>query len=197
VSTDFELANAQVALLACLKRCSLQQFTPFEPDVVSSPIEGKDLSGDHWVASVLLNISKAQVLMRVHFSSATGRALVANRLQEEPNSLTPASAHDFLKEYCNVVMGKLKGIIASELGREEMQKVFLPKVEPSYDQFGVIRHSGGQPIQDDWWRLKWPAGELVVYARATSTAGFTPATLESLSKETILSVSDSGDIDFF
>ena len=195
---DLEKRNAQAAIIDCLQRFSLQQFTNFAADAKMLDLDRKmDLSNDHWVASVLLSVSKAQVLLRVHFSSAVGRAILAESSEEDPRSIQPTSAHDFLKEFCNVVMGRVKGILTTNAGTEEARKVFLPSIEPSFDRFGVVPDVEDAAIGQRWWRVQWAGGEVVIFGRATASQGFTDEALQSLAKENIVSLDDAGDIDFF
>jgi hypothetical protein len=198
IAQDLEKRTAQSAILDCLQRFSLQQFTNIAADAKSLDLEKKmDLSNDHWVASVLLSVSKAQVLLRVHFSSAVGRAILAEGSKEDPRSIQPASAHDFLKEFCNVVMGRVKGILTTDAGVEEAKKVFLPSIEPSFDRFGVVPDVKDVAIDQRWWRIEWGGGAVVIFGRATASQGFTDGILQSLAKENIVSLDDGGDIDFF
>ena len=198
MSSNEEKVAAQAAILGCIKRFMQQQFAGIIPEVNMVDLEAqRDLSADHWVASVLLNTAKAQVLLRIHFSSASGRALLARTLQEDPKSLQPASAHDFLKETCNVVMGKLKGILVAVSESDDARRVFLPNIEPSFDRYGIVPRGSEAPVEESWWRIYWGNGaELVAYARATATAGFSDDTMQALSQQAIVSVNDFGDIDF-
>jgi hypothetical protein len=188
--------SAEVAILDCLQRSSHRHFTAFVPDAESLPLDAGDLSADHWVASVLLNTSKAQVVLRVHFSSAVGRLLLSKAIREDPHSIQPSSAHDFLKEFCNVVMGKVKGILVSEIGKDEAREVFLPHIEPSYDRFGKVPGTAQDDQEVRWWRLKWADGELILFGRATAAQGFTEALMLELSKTGVLLVDDGGEIEF-
>lgn len=198
MSPNQEKLAAQAAILGCIKRFMHQQLVSIVPEVEMTDLDShKDLSSDHWVASVLLNTSKAQVLLRVHFSSASGRAILARNLQEDPKLLQPASAHDFLKETCNVVMGKLKGILVAVSESDDAKRVFLPNIEPSFDKYGVVPGDSEMPVEESWWRIFWSnGGELVAYARATASTGFSEDTMEALSHQAIVSVNDLGDIDF-
>jgi hypothetical protein len=191
------IKNAEIAILDCLERFSQRQMSTHLAGVESLALDGeKDLSADHWVASVLLNTTKAQVLLRVHFSSAAGRAILATASSEDAKAIQPTSAHDFLKEFCNVVMGKIKGILVREAGKDEAQKVFLPSIEPSYDRYGRVPDANGQALERRWWRLKWAEGEILLFARATATLGFTAETMEGLSKTGILMLDDGGEVEF-
>lgn len=201
MSDDEKLNNdkvsAQLAVLDCMRRFSLQQFTNLMPGVQLGELNGSlDLSRDHWVASVLLTYSKAQVAMRVHFSSGAGRAILAANVNDDPRSLQPLTAQDFLKEYCNIVMGKVKAILTAGI-RDEVQKVFLPQIEPSFDRYGWIPRPDEEKTGECWWRLHWMGGELIVYGRATAAQGFDENVLKALSEEKIVSMDDGGDIDFF
>ena len=55
-----------------------------------------------------------------------------------PRSIKPSTAQDSLKEYCNLVMGKLKSVLRTELTGDEATKVFLPNIDPSFDNFGKV-----------------------------------------------------------
>lgn len=194
---EAEKRTAQAAILDCLQRFSLQQFKNISVDAKMFDLEKQtDMSNDHWVASVLLSVSKVQVLLRVHFSSAVGRAILAEGSKEDPQSIQPASAHDYLKEFCNVIMGKLKGILTVDAGVEDAKKVFLPNIEPSFDRFGVVPEADAANDQR-WWQITWIGGSVVIYGRATASRGFTDGVLQQLAKENIVCIDDGGDIDFF
>ena len=193
-----ETRDAQIAILNCLKRFSDQQFqTYIKESRIEDLAKSQDLSFDHWVASVLFSTTKASVCFRVHFTSSTSRSLLANTQKADPSSVKPTTAQDFLKEYCNVVMGRIKGILSKEVEVDETRKVFLPQVDPSFDEFGIVPTGSEKVVEEAWWRVIWEGGELVVYGRAKASGGFTQDTLEALGQEAIVSLDDEGDIDFF
>ena len=188
--------ESQSALLEFLKNLSSQQFSiKYATSHTENITKPTDLSMDHWVASVILPMSRVSVAFRVHFTSVQGRkVLVTKELDQE--DISPQNAHDSLKEYCNIVMGKLKAAIADEMQKGEALNVFVPELDPSYDNFGTV--PSGDIIKEAWWRLIWDDTELICYGKAIAKEGFSPKTIEELSKDiSVVSFDDEGDVDFF
>ena len=193
-----EKNNVQLAILKCVKRISLEHFNSFIPEAQVAPLKSdQDMSHDHWVSSVILTTEKASVFLRVHFSSATGRSLIAGFLEEDPDVFSPDEPQDFLKEFCNVVMGRAKGFLSSNVDPKNKSEVFIPEITPSYDEFGVIPTQKEKIIEEDWWRITWGEDELILYGKAKAMDGFTAEALEALGQETIISIGDDGEVDFF
>ena len=197
VSPDL-LNRSQLSLLDAIEKLSLALLLSSEPNAQVVPIgENRKFEHDHWVASVLLDTSKASVNFRVHFSTTSGRNLLASSFKADPASLTPEHVLDFLKEYCNLVMGYMKGALAGDLGKEESQTVFLPKLDPSYDHYKIIPTGLVKVMEERWWSITWPDnGEILLYARVKSDTGFHDATFKSLAAAHQISIDNGGDVEF-
>ena len=196
-SNDPIIAQANLTLLDAIQRVALSQMHTNSPDAQSEPISHeRDISADHWVASVLLDINKAQIYFRVHFSTATSRKLLAQQLHVDAKNFEAITSHDQMKEFCNVVMGRIKGMLSAELDKESTSKVFLPKVDPSYDNFSKIPTPGSGAVYDQrWWRISWTDGELILFARVKSQSGFGAETMKSLANEQIILMDNDGEIE--
>lgn len=187
----------QTTILEAIERLAKQHIALFIPGVKSFPLEAqKDISSDHWVASVLLNASKAQIHFRVHFSTALSRNLLADHFKTDPTQINPLTAHDHLREFCNLIMGRVKGALAPELSMDEKTKVFLPKVDPSYDNYKKVPAGTEKAIEERWWRMVWDGGELMMYAKVKSAGGFSNNVLAALAQDNVIVVDNEGDIDF-
>ena len=197
VNSSIEQANS--TLLEAIQRVALSQMQTVDPNAKSEAISRDyDISSDHWIASVLLDINKAQVYFRVHFSTATSRKLLAKQLKVDAKNFEAITSHDQMKEFCNVVMGRIKGMLRAELDQESTTKVFLPKVDPSYDNFGVVPPAASQAVYDQcWWRIFWDEGEFILFARVKSQSGFGAETLKSLANEQIILLDNEGEIEMF
>ena len=197
VSPDL-LTKSQLSLLDAIEKLSLALILPAEPNAQLVALEKtRKFEQDHWVASVLLDTSKASVNFRVHFATINGRHLLASSSKSDPLSVTPTQVLDFLKEYTNLVMGYIKGALASDLGKEEGQKVFLPKLDPSYDTYRIIPTGLVKVVEERWWSITWPNnGELFLYARVKSDTGFHDATFKSLAEAHQISIDNAGDVEF-
>lgn len=188
--------TTQTLLLNALVKQSVDQLKPFIGDVVAFPIDRPiDISDDHWVASVLLDATKAQIYFRVHFKTAHSRQLLGSKVGS--GDYEAKTTHDFIKEYCNMVMGKIKAALGPEIDAEAKKKVFIPQVDPSYDRFAKIPTGQEVAEEERWWRMLWPKGEMNMYAKVKSDAGFTENVLNSLSQDKVVTVDNEGDIDFF
>jgi hypothetical protein len=187
---------AQLGILDAIEKLSHNQVLLGMPDAKVAPLEkGRDISQDHWVASVLLDTSKAQVYFRVHFATSISRKLLADHLHSDPKLFEPTTAHDHLREFCNVVMGRIKGALAPEIDLSSQKKVFLPKLDPSYDKYKIIPTGNEKVDEERWWRITGSAGELILYARARSEGGFSAEVLKGLSQVHVIIVSNDGDIE--
>ena len=196
LSVPDTVKESQSVLLNFLKNVSCQQFSIKYASATNQEfVKPTNLSADHWVASVILPMAKVSVAFRVHFTSVQGRKVLATTKLKE-DLISPKNAHDSLKEYCNIVMGKLKAAIADEMQNGEMSNVFVPEMSPSYDNFGTV--PTGDVVKETWWRLVWEGGELICYGKAVTKGGFSPKTLEELNKDvSVVSFDDEGDVDFF
>ena len=196
---DTAIAEANLSLLDAIQRVALSHIQTADPAARSESIlKERDISGDHWVASVLLDVNKAQIYFRVHFSTVISRKLLSKQLGIDPKTFEAATSHDQVKEFCNIVMGRIKGMLSLDLDKESTSKVFLPKVDPSYDAFSVV------PVLVPpcsnvarWWRISWGEGELILFARVKSASGFGPETMSSLANEKIILLDNEGDIEMF
>ena len=176
------LTKSQLALLDAIGRLSLVLLLPSEPNAQLVTLEkSRSYEDDHWVASVLLDTSKVSVNFRVHFGTINGRHLMASSFQADPALLSPEHVLDFLTEYCNLVMGHIKGALAGDLGEEALKTVFLPRLDPSYDNYKIIPTGLVKVIEERWWSFTWPDnGEVFIYAQVKSVTGFNDATFKSL-----------------
>ena len=176
------LTKSQVSLLDALEKLSLALLQPTEPNANLFALDDtRKFEQDHWVASVLLDTSKVSVNFRVHFGTINGRHLMASSFQADPALLSPEHVLDFLTEYCNLVMGHIKGALAGDLGEEALKTVFLPKLDPSYDNYKIIPTGLVKVIEERWWSFTWPDnGEVFIYAQVKSVTGFSDATFKSL-----------------
>jgi len=185
-----------LTILDALQNISLAQIQLAKPDAKLEGLDkSTDISQDHWVASVLLDTSKAEIYFRVHFSTVIGRALLADHLKSDPTSFDPASALDHLKEYCNVIMGRIKGALTSEMDSNSITKVFLPSVDPSYDRYKIIPTGNEKVFEERWWRIVWGGGEFILFARVKSAGGFGESVLKSLSQVHVILVDNQGEIE--
>ena len=178
------LTKSQVSLLDALEKLSLALLLPTEPNANLFALDDtRKFEQDHWVASIILDTLIASVNFRVHFATTNGRHLLAANSKSDPLSFTPEEVLDFLKEYCNLVMGYLKGAMVGDLGREETKVVFLPTLNPSYDYYRIIPPSLVKVMEERWWSITWPNnGELLLYARVKTDIGFHDATFKSLAE---------------
>ena len=197
VSPDL-LNRSQLSLLDAIEKLSLALLLSSEPNAQVVPLgENRKFEHDHWVASVLLDTSKASVNFRVHFATLNGRHLLATSSKSDPLSVTPLQVLDYLKEYCNLVMGHTKAALAGDLGKEEGQKVFLPKLDPSYDLYRIIPTGLVKVVEERWWSITWPNnGELFLYAQVKSDTGFNDETFKSLASAHQISIDNGGEVEF-
>jgi hypothetical protein len=135
----------------------------------------------------------------VHFSTSTSRKILARQLRVDAKKFEAITSHDQMKEFCNIVMGRIKGMLRAELDQESTTKVFLPKVDPSYDNFGVVAASNSNTAVYDqrWWRICWDDGEIILFARVKSLSGFGAETMKSLANEQIILMDKEGEIEMF
>ena len=190
-----ESKTAEVAINNFVKRVSLEHFHNFKPDANLCPLEeNRDLSNDHWVSSVLITTDKASINFRIHFSSVMGKQLLADAFGESPAEFSHVEVQDFLKEFCNVIVGQVKTFLSSESDPDNPGKVFVPEIEPSYDEYGVVNKQD-KPTNEDWWKIVWDDQELVLCSEVNCGDNFTAETLKQLSNQGILSVTHDGKVE--
>ena len=188
--------SSQVTLLEAIQKIALAQVQTIEPGAASEPFDkSRDISQDHWVASIILDTKKAEVFLRVHFSTSIGRQMLANHLKSDPKTFAAASVLDHLKEFCNVIMGRIKGALNPEMDMASITKVFVPNVDPSYDKYTIIPTGTENILEERWWRIHWSHGEIILYARVKSAAGFGEEVLKRLSLEPVIVVDNEGEIE--
>ena len=123
------------------------EMTRYEP--------GEDLTHDHWVCSLSIDLGPATVYIKVHFDSRTARRL-ANRYRIIKNQDLPVSMlSDYMREYLNLMMGDIKTRYGCEL-----ETVSVPKIAPTYDQ-GTSMHSDTD-INSTFWKIAWKDSQVIL-----------------------------------
>ena len=100
---------------------------------------------------------------------------------------------DFLKEYCNVVVGQIKTFLSAGNEEGETAKEYLPEITPSYDQYGVHNSKKTRP-NEEWWKIIWNDQELVMCSEVNCGDNFNGETIKSLSEQGIISVTHDGKV---
>ena len=197
VSKD-ELVLSRLAILNAVKDVALEvlQFTVSDAQFVE--IEGENIVDcDHWVSSTLLDVSRAKILMRVHFQTTDSRFYTGKHFGEG-NSLKAVTTHDQIKEYCNMVMGRIKAGLCADIETEVIKQVFLPKIEPGFDRFEKVQESTESMVQEMWWKIQMKENfELIMYAMVKSDTPFDSNLIASITSSHGVSADDEGEVEFF
>ncbi len=110
----------------------------------------------HWMSLILVSGSAVRVILKVHFDTATGRGILANKLKKKPEDIDDRMAMDQMREMCNLMAGALKaafnnaGIITG---------ISIPLVTSGFDEAVFSDKIDPRKIHDVW-KISWPTGEL-------------------------------------
>jgi hypothetical protein len=158
---------------------------------------GLSVDYDHWVSSTFLDMSKAQILMRVHFKTVDSRYFTTMFFGGKSGH-RPQTTHDQVKEFSNMVMGRVKTAISSESNSQELVQVYLPKVEAGFDNFEKAVISSESTVQEKSWKLILDEDRtLLIFAKVKGEVAFTRELIDRLTSNVGVAVDDEGDIDYF
>ena len=161
--TRCEVSDTSKHILAnCVERFCHQQAESFLTGVsfrsLSSP---PDLSIDDWVASVCLQTETATVDLQVFFNEAASQAILAKVMSAYPAPSREYTGQEVMQECLNVVIGRVKGIIATELKIVRGKKMFLPQLR----KVGIAdlnRKQTKDGTHSIWWDMNWTGHRLSV-----------------------------------
>lgn len=110
----------------------------------------------HWMALNLCSGQDVKIIFKVHFDTNIARQLCQKAFDEEWQKISLDYAHDFMKEYCNLVSGKLKQVFNS---RKIQIGIGLPFVTRGFDDvfFEAINGSRSQKYM---WKISTASGVL-------------------------------------
>jgi hypothetical protein len=193
-----ELVLSRTAILEAVKRVALEVLQLTIPVAQISQIEGGNkVDFDHWVSSTLLDVSKAQILMRVHFQTTDSRFFTRKYFGGQ-NGHKAVTTHDQIKEYCNIVMGRIKAALSQDVDSETIKQVFFPKIEAGYDRFEKIQESTEPMVQEMWWKIEMEESfELIMYAMVKSDTPFDSDLIARMTSNHGVASDDEGEVEFF
>jgi hypothetical protein len=193
-----QLVLSRTAILEAVKRLALDVLQLTIPEAQISLIDGGNkVDCDHWVSSTLLDVSKAQILMRVHFQTTASR-FVTRKYFGGQSGHTAVTTHDQIKEYCNIVMGRIKAALSQDVDSETIKQVFLPKIEAGYDRFEKIQETTEPMVQEMWWKIEMEESfELIMYAMVKSETPFNSDLIARITSNHGVASDDEGEVEFF
>ena len=138
IETSYESDKQKIIDLirSCAHSIMQSKLRLNEEDVVIEDLSGKeDFSHDHWVCLIMIIFEGMRTSFKVHFTSNAARILAARFHSFKIDDLTPQTSHDFMREYCNLVAGKIKIQLAGcDFEEAAVIKPMLPIQKPSYDE---------------------------------------------------------------
>ena len=149
-------------LAACVERFCHQQAVSFLTGVTFESLsEAPELFVDDWVASVCLQTEKASVDLQVFFNEEASQAVLAKVMSAYPAPSREYTGQEVMQECLNVVIGRIKGIIATELKVVRGKKTFLPTLR-RVGTADLTREQKKKGTYSIWWDMNWSGHRLSV-----------------------------------
>lgn len=144
----------------------------------------------HWMGIILLSGPDLRVTFKVHYGSRKVRALAASAIGQAAKELSLNQIADFMREYCNMTAGHLKGFL--DRGGLEVG-ISLPLIIRGFDEI-FFSAQDGKRVFGEMWKLHYAEAELTCSA---SVEVFEPAALYKVPKDVALEEeTEEGAVDF-
>ncbi len=139
----------------------------------------------HWMSLILISGPKMRITFKVNFTADVARSLALWIYQGKATDILTEQAGDFIKEFCNLVGGKLKNTLSLN---DVFMGLSLPLMTRSFDDIFFRTSPSLSTIRDRW---KLQDGQANIYCAATieifERLNFPPVLKDD---------SNSGDVEF-
>ena len=193
---------AQATLLRAIENLSLATINLAEPGARICMIdEDEDQLGDHWISNIGFDGGSVQVELAVHFQTKTGRNLIASDGGMDSKLLNARTCRDYLNEFGNLVVGRIKSVLSSTMTLKCIDKTFVPHLSPSEDEvIGVTLAS--KILEERWWKITWATGplagdSLLLYTKVNCSESLSDEALKKISREHVAALNHKGEVEFF
>ena len=100
---------------------------------------------------ILIHGKSFRITFKVHYYLTAARKLASSSINSSEEKVTNSLTDDFMKEYCNLIGGELKGSI-NKLGISV--GTTFPFIISGFDEVLFSDHLSRSSVQD-YWQLKW------------------------------------------
>lgn len=192
---------AQVTLLRAIENISLATINVAQPGARIAMIETEeDQLGDHWISTIGFDGDTVKINFAVHFQTKTGRELAASDMSLDSKLLNAGTCRDYLNEFGNLVVGRIKNVLSSSMSLNFIAKTFVPRLTPSEDEV-VGETAESKILEERWWKITWSTGptagcSLLLYAHINCSGPLTDETLKKVAKEHVAVLNHKGEVEF-
>ena len=114
-----------------------------------------DMTFDHWIGAVMVNIDEARIHIKVHFESRIARHLATSHRISSTEKMPVFIYGDYIKEYLNLLMGEIK----RKYNAKNIE-LSVPQLMPSYDR--GVPSEDGVDLNMALWKIVFPKGSLLL-----------------------------------
>jgi CheY-specific phosphatase CheX len=139
----------------------------------------------HRMAVIMVSGRNLRMTFKAQFSTASARFLAHQAYRIDEKDISTFQAEDFVREFCNVVAGYVKAIMANN---SIVTGVSLPTLARGFDNFFFKTPTAGRVIEDQW-KLSCQSAEIFC-SNLIEIFG------EFQISDQALKVDDSGDVEF-
>ena len=189
------LETSKKAIAQCVERFCHEQASSFLNDVTFAGLaKSPSLKQGDWAVSVCLQTESSTVDLQVFFSEKANQAVLAKVMSAYPAPSREYTGQEVMQECLNVVIGRVKGLIATELKVSKGKKTFLPvarKIESEAD----VQTSTDIQYQS-WWTMTWGEHVFAVSCQVDVSTILPPETLEALKNAKLIDESSGEHLNF-
>ena len=107
----------------------------------------------HWMSIILLVGPRTKMTFKAHFNTSAGQNLAAPAYNKNVGQISLVQVHDYMREYCNLTAGGIKGVLLSKLS----VNLSLPVVCRGFDELFFTEKSS----YVDQWKLVFNGMEII------------------------------------
>lgn len=192
---DLLLETSKKAIARCIERFCHEQASSVLSDVTIAVLsKSPSLQQGDWAVSVCLQTESSTVDLQVFFSEKANQAVLAKVMSAYPAPSREYTGQEVMQECLNVVIGRLKGIIATELKVSRAKKTFLPvtrKIESDADV-----QTGTDSQYKSWWTMTWGEHVFALSCQVDVSTMLPPEILEALKNAKLIDESACEHLNF-
>lgn len=151
-----DIKSSMQHMMDCVKDASLDQFQIFTKvqDAEMGETSIENLAYSQQMTHILITATDIEVNFKTHFMLKDAGQFVASKLGADPK--TERQCVDFMKEYCNVVAGKVKAMLEKA---DVMAGQSLPFAIQGYNEMFYPKAS--EDKLHGAWKISCKLGEIV------------------------------------
>jgi len=188
--------NAGKKIQQFCKDVSLKRFQAHcqnDKLILTEQTEDLTLSGNVWKCGILWGNDDIHGLLIVNFTTINILAIASSMFENTKDSVLFEHTKDFMKEYCNLYAGLLKGTFDNAHIKTHISLPIIAKSLDTLACFGGLRDN----TLTEKWILKNGSSFIEVESSIHFSEGFDLKQLDFLSESKTDKSPSEGDVDFF